>query len=107
MQINSNANSVHPLVVGQNGRPVDATRQQVKQVDDDNPQKSNKAPVLKTDPKAIALLERDQAFGSATERTFYDRPSKQNLTAVDSYQSVNNMAKREQVQQMLGVDLFA
>lgn len=33
--------------------------------------------------------------------------SRQNQYAVNSYQGVNNLAQRESVQQMLGVDLFA
>ncbi|WDE13656.1 hypothetical protein [Thalassomonas haliotis] len=37
----------------------------------------------------------------------YDRPSNQNLSAVAAYQSVNNIAQRDSVQQLFGVDLFA
>ncbi|RHW74861.1 hypothetical protein [Colwellia sp. RSH04] len=33
--------------------------------------------------------------------------SRQNQYAVNSYQGINNLAQRESVQQMLGVDLFA
>ena len=39
--------------------------------------------------------------------TAYDRPSNQNLNAVAAYQSVNNIAQRDNVQQLFGVDLFA
>lgn len=37
----------------------------------------------------------------------FDRPSNQNLNAVAAYQSVNNIAQRDSVQQLFGVDLFA
>jgi thymidylate kinase len=36
-----------------------------------------------------------------------DQPSKQNLTAVNSYFQVESLAKRETIQQVFGVDLFA
>jgi hypothetical protein len=36
-----------------------------------------------------------------------DQPNEQNLNAVNAYQSVNNLAQREAIQSLLGVDLFA
>jgi anti-sigma28 factor (negative regulator of flagellin synthesis) len=36
-----------------------------------------------------------------------DQPSSQNLTAVNTYQTVNNLAQRESIQLMLGVDIYA
>ena len=39
--------------------------------------------------------------------TGYDQPNNQNLNAVATYQSVNNIAQRDSVQQLFGVDLFA
>ncbi|WDE03528.1 hypothetical protein SG34_019320 [Thalassomonas viridans] len=47
----------------------------------------------------------DNTQGAGT--TAYDRPSSQNLNAVAAYQSVNNIAQRDNVQQLFGVDLFA
>jgi len=37
----------------------------------------------------------------------YDSPSKQNKTAVAAYSSVDNIAKRENIQQVFGIDLLA
>ena len=41
------------------------------------------------------------------QSTDYDTPSEQNLTAVSAYESVDNLAKKESVQQLFGVDLYA
>ncbi|WP_281558980.1 hypothetical protein [Thalassomonas sp. RHCl1] len=51
-----------------------------------------------------------QLFSDSSENSqgaTYDRPSNQNLSAVAAYQSVNNIAQRDNVQQLFGVDLFA
>ncbi|WDE00910.1 hypothetical protein SG35_009920 [Thalassomonas actiniarum] len=51
-----------------------------------------------------------QLFADSSENSrgaTYDRPSNQNLSAVAAYQSVNNIAQRDNVQQLFGVDLFA
>lgn len=37
----------------------------------------------------------------------YDEPSNENLTAVSAYQNVDNLAKRESVRDVFGIDLFA
>jgi len=37
----------------------------------------------------------------------YDQPSQQNKSAVAAYQSIGNQAKRDDIQQVFGVDLFA
>ncbi|XPF93950.1 hypothetical protein ACM9HF_18355 [Colwellia sp. RE-S-Sl-9] len=37
----------------------------------------------------------------------YDKPSQQNLSAVAAYQSVDNIAQRENIKQFFGVNLFA
>lgn len=37
----------------------------------------------------------------------YDQPSNDNLTAVSAYQNVDNLAKRESVRDVFGIDLFA
>jgi|GEM_PF-1314239 len=62
------------------------------------------------DEKAVALFEQQQHAklnsnysGSLNQ----DQPSSKNETAVASYQAVDNLAQRESVQQMFGVDLFA
>lgn len=65
------------------------------------------------DKQAIALFEKSQLEakstlnGNAYSPTDKDKPSPKNETAVASYQTVGNLAQRESVQQLLGVDLFA
>ena len=63
---------------------------------------------------AIELSINDQApdgSGSANEsnnaKGRYDQPSQQNKSAVAAYQSIGNQAKRDDIQQVFGVDLFA
>jgi hypothetical protein len=68
---------------------------------------------LEVSEQAITLLEQQ----SATKNNQQDKSSNntaklnqfadQNATAVNAYQSVNNLAQRENIQAMLGVDLFA
>ena len=70
------------------------------------------------DQQAIALFEQNQ-FELDTAKTSYnndssntsasskDKPSPKNEIAVASYQSVDNLAQRESVQQLFGVDVFA
>ncbi len=70
------------------------------------------------DEQAIALFEENRAsqlvqgiqsqtyqnsFSSASQ----DQPTAKNETAVASYQTVGNLAQRESVQKLFGVDLFA
>ncbi|MBL4910708.1 MAG: hypothetical protein JKX78_11945 [Alteromonadaceae bacterium] len=67
--------------------------------------------------KAIALLEKQVKQNIQKESSTntinnsnkinVDQPIGQNLNAVNAYQSVNNLAQRESIQSMLGVDLFA
>ena len=46
---------------------------------------------------------------SANQSNFsqYDQPSKQNQTAVASYNTVDTLAQRENIKQVFGVNLFA
>lgn len=68
------------------------------------------------DQQAIAQFEQNQLAVNTTQssasnesfsRAGRDRPSAQNETAVASYQSVGNLAQRESVQKLFGVDVFA
>ncbi len=64
------------------------------------------------DEQALAVLEKEQANFSVTTsmpnnaNTSYDQPSSANLTAVSAYHSVDNIAKRESIEQAFGVDLY-
>jgi hypothetical protein len=68
------------------------------------------------DEQAIALFEKFQfeaiAAKSAVSNSNFtaadrDKPSPKNEIAVASYQAVGNLAQRESVQQLFGVDVFA
>jgi len=64
---------------------------------------------IENNKKAIALLEKQNTQNSlknSANKVNTDQPSAQNLTAISAYQSVNNLAQRESIQNMLGVDLF-
>jgi len=65
---------------------------------------------LAINEQAVALFEQSkQSQSSQTQfsATSQDKPSAHNETAVASYQTIGNLAQRESVQQLLGVDLFA
>lgn len=68
------------------------------------------------DQQAIALFEKNQLEANVTKSTLssnsfaatdQDKPSPKNETAVASYQTIGNLAQRESVQQLFGVDVFA
>ena len=48
-----------------------------------------------------------QSTNQNSNQASFDRPSKQNQTAIAAYSSVDNIAKRENIQQVFGVDLLA
>lgn len=48
-----------------------------------------------------------QTSGQQSSQSQYDQPSKQNLSAVAAYESVDNIAQRENVKQFFGVNIFA
>ncbi len=65
---------------------------------------------LAVSEQAITLFEQQSASNKqfvSRNTASLDQPSPQNLTAVNTYQTVNNLAQRESIQSMLGVDLYA
>jgi len=93
--------------------------QQAKTATHDEKQASSTKPTTRLDinEQAIALLEQQNANVSGqinlqnkaetSKNAKFDQPSQQNLSAVNTYQRVNNLTQRENIQAMLGVDLFA
>ncbi len=69
------------------------------------PVKSEK--VFSQDQQDSALLARNQVNQEKAKFTDYDQPSEQNHTAVATYQHIDNLAQRENIQEVFGVDLFA
>lgn len=68
------------------------------------------------DQQAIALFEKNQfeanaAKSAVSSSTFattdQDKPPPKNESAVASYQAIGNLAQRESVKQLFGVDVFA
>ena len=68
------------------------------------------------DQQAIALFEKNQfeanaAKSAVSNSTFattdQDKPPPKNESAVASYQAIGNLAQRESVKQLFGVDVFA
>ncbi|MBL4942033.1 MAG: hypothetical protein JKY81_10265 [Colwellia sp.] len=78
----------------------------------EQPSSKQAQPSIVIDEQAIALFKESQAILSTQTKTSsgsanQDRPLAKNETAVASYQAVSNLAQRESVQQLFGVDLFA
>ena len=92
--------------------PVNAKAEQEKLLN----KQANQNQGIVVDQQAIALFEKNQleanalksnVSDSAFSSTAQDKPSPKNETAVASYQTVGNLAQRESVQQLFGVDIFA
>lgn len=94
----------------QTGDPADHTRAEKEQSSN-----SQTVPSIVIDEQAIAIFEQsrslntkqDQFSQNSSTSASQDLPSAKNETAVANYQAVGNLAERESVQKMFGVDLFA
>ena len=93
----------------------DHTAEPVSQVEQDKAASKQAQPSIVIDEQAIALFKESEASQSTqtqpnkehSSSANQDQPSAKNETAVASYQAVGNLAQRESVQQLFGVDLFA
>lgn len=59
---------------------------------------------VKSSAAVLSLLDDER---QNADRTGYDNPSGQNQRALEAYKSFANQQKREEIQQMFSVDLFA
>ena len=61
------------------------------------------------DKQAIQLIEQETANQpkQQAKNTGYDKVAEQNTTAISAYQAVENQSKRDNIQQVFGVDLLA
>jgi hypothetical protein len=106
---------------------VQQETQQAQQTKDQE-QKSSQVNRFDVDEKSLALVEESQQRAAESERpssqlssqtndkpeqlnksnkqTAYDNPSQQNKSAIAAYSSVGNIAQRENIQQVFGVDLL-
>jgi hypothetical protein len=59
--------------------------------------------------EVLALLDaqREESVDAQAKSTFYDEPDGRTQKALDIYQSLAVQQKREQLQQLLSVDLYA
>ena len=82
----------------------------------DKPSKKQPSQAIVIDQQAIELFEKNQFEATVAKPSTYndtyaspdkDQPSFKNESAVSSYQAVGNLAQRESVQKLFGVDLFA
>lgn len=126
----STANQITPPNVNQTSSVV--SQQPSNRVERERVQNSNSVDTTKAstqeqrldaEPQALALVEQEYLSQQENENasvlvegdtqqasnssTSYDNPSEQNQTAVSTYQSVDNLAKQESIQQLFGVDLYA
>ena len=93
----------------------DSVRAVVSETEQEQASNKQVTPSIVIDEQAIALFEQSQASFSSNAQSSNesassaskDQPSAKNETAVASYQAVGNLAQRESVQKLLGVDLFA
>lgn len=63
------------------------------------------------DEQALQLVAQhnsgQQAGLNQSKSSSYDQPSEFNHTAVSAYQSIDNLAQRDNIKKIFGVDLFA
>ncbi|EGM76061.1 hypothetical protein Rhein_3778 [Rheinheimera sp. A13L] len=58
---------------------------------------------VRVDAEALSVLDEQEA----QKRTMYDQPKQRNQQALDAYEMFANQDKREKVQQMFSLDLYA
>jgi len=97
----------------------DSVRAVVSDTEQEQASNNQAIPSIVIDEQAIALFEQSQPSASipaqlssqlgnqSPSSASQDQPSAKNETAVASYQAVGNLAQRESVQKLFGVDLFA
>ena len=101
-------NTVNKNSLGSNDSVTKVTQEQAEN-------KQNKSAII-VDEQALEQFEQSQASlltkskdNFSFEQSFasQDQPLAKNETAVANYQAVGNLAQRESVQKMFGVDIFA
>lgn len=58
---------------------------------------------VRADAQALSMLDEQEA----QKRTTYDQPKQRNQQALDAYATFANQDKREKIQQMFSLDLYA
>ncbi len=58
---------------------------------------------VRADAQALSMLDQQEAL----KRTMYDQPKQRNRQALEAYEMLANQDKREKIQQMFSLDLYA
>jgi len=117
--LTSGVSNTHSAPIKNSVRPAESASE-IEQNQSSNKLSSKSAtqqtvPSIVIDEQAVALYQQSQLSAqtpvqskqAGVSSASQDQPSSKNETAVASYQAVGNLAKRESVQQLFGVDLFA
>ncbi|GAA6173026.1 hypothetical protein NBRC116592_26960 [Colwellia sp. KU-HH00111] len=121
MQISSSVNI--PVTSGLNNSPTapiqnserssEGVAEKAQNTQTTAPSSKQTTPSIVIDEQAVALYQQSQSSAQISAQSkqsasaSQDQPLAKNETAVSSYQAIDNIAKRESVQQLFGVDLFA
>jgi hypothetical protein len=111
MQVNNSALSSHSLLLEPSNNHALAQKKQNQRDNISQQQGSNSSEqgYLQFDLQALSTLTKQAEQRASSANAYPDQTSstRQQLTAVSSYQQVDALAKRDSLQQLFGVDLFA
>ncbi|NRA70166.1 MAG: hypothetical protein HRU24_04020 [Gammaproteobacteria bacterium] len=66
-----------------------------------------KTPIKPQEPQPTRLNNAEVAMVASSNQTIYDKPTGASSLAIQSYQQVVNQPKREEIQRLVGIDIFA
>ncbi|MGJ8692177.1 MAG: hypothetical protein ACSHW0_06815 [Thalassotalea sp.] len=99
-----------------NQQPVQRIEREREQNSEQEPAKTTHTERFDVDQASLAVIEQayqnsqansNKSQNTAQQATDYDTPSEQNQSAISAYERVDNLAQKESVQQLFGVDLYA
>lgn len=93
------------IVTGQHTYQIKPTLKEPQKAALPNKPESTKEQFIRVDQNAIAQL--DTQFQNANRQAIYDQPSFRNAKAIDSYKTIANEERRNEIQSLIGVSLFA
>ncbi|MFD2166411.1 hypothetical protein ACFSJY_09030 [Thalassotalea euphylliae] len=110
MQVNNSNLSTQVISNQQQVTPQQQNQQVAErerlQNDQQNSREQQRVNRISIDQNAIAVLDRDRE-AQQRNNTTYDAPSQRNSRAIGAYQTVDNLERKDSVQQLLGVDIYA
>lgn len=78
-----------------------------KHVESTLEEKSQPASYIRSDANILAGLSRDNPFAKSGSSTIYDKPDHKASVAISTYKDLANMQRREEIQHLVGVDVYA